>query len=72
MTRVGSSIVYLYLLTCQVPLTEMHYKEKWFHGKLTNGRIDAERLLANYHGENGAFLVRESPTFTGDYSLSFV
>ena len=50
----------------------MHYKEKWFHGKLTNGRNDAERLLANYCGENGAFLVRESATFTGDYSLSFV
>lgn len=56
----------------EIPSTEMHYREKWFHGKLANGRLDAERLLADYRGENGAFLVRESATFTGDYSLSFV
>jgi phosphatidylinositol phospholipase C gamma-1 len=55
----------------EVPSTEMHLKEKWFHGKLSNGRFDAERLLQDYKGENGAFLVRESTTFTGDYSLSF-
>ena len=45
---------------------------RWFHGKLTGGRIDAERLLVDYRDKNGAFLVRESATFTGDYSLSFV
>ena len=56
----------------QVPSTEMHYKAKWFHGKLASGRLDAERLLQEYRQENGAFLVRESATFTGDYSLSFV
>ncbi len=50
----------------------MHYKAKWFHGKLSSGRLDAERLLQEYRQENGAFLVRESATFTGDYSLSFV
>ncbi|CAI8032851.1 1-phosphatidylinositol 4,5-bisphosphate phosphodiesterase gamma-1, partial [Geodia barretti] len=55
----------------EIPSTEMHLKEKWFHGKLSNGRFDAERLLKDYKGENGAFLVRESTTFTGDYSLSF-
>ena len=55
----------------QVPSTELHLKEKWFHGKLASGRPDAERLLADYQSVNGSFLVRESATFTGDYSLSF-
>ncbi len=55
----------------QVPSTELHLKEKWFHGKLANGRPDAERLLADYQNVDGSFLVRESATFTGDYSLSF-
>lgn len=61
-----------YHMTLQVPSTELHYKAKWFHGKLASGRLDAEKLLLEYRGENGAFLVRESATFTGDYSLSFV
>ncbi|XP_064393377.1 1-phosphatidylinositol 4,5-bisphosphate phosphodiesterase gamma-1-like [Halichondria panicea] len=55
----------------EVPSTELHLKEKWFHGKLASGRPDAERLLADYQSVNGSFLVRESATFTGDYSLSF-
>ena len=56
----------------QIPSTELHLKEKWFHGKLTQGRPDAERLLNDYQTVNGSFLVRESATFTGDFSLSFV
>ena len=43
----------------------------WFHGKLSAGRDDAERLLVDYRQVDGAFLVRESATFAGDYSLSF-
>uniref|UniRef100_A0AAX7SZP6 Phosphoinositide phospholipase C n=1 Tax=Astatotilapia calliptera TaxID=8154 RepID=A0AAX7SZP6_ASTCA len=52
--------------------------DKWFHGKLgagRDGRQIAERLLSEYCLETGApdgsFLVRESETFVGDYTLSF-
>lgn len=50
---------------------EMHFSEEWFHGKLPGGRLEAERLLKQY-GDlgDGTFLVRESETFVGDYSLS--
>uniref|UniRef100_A0A674JC94 1-phosphatidylinositol 4,5-bisphosphate phosphodiesterase gamma n=1 Tax=Terrapene triunguis TaxID=2587831 RepID=A0A674JC94_9SAUR len=58
--------------------TELHSTEKWFHGKLgagRDGRHIAERLLMEYCIETGApdgsFLVRESETFVGDYTLSF-
>ncbi|XP_017531910.1 1-phosphatidylinositol 4,5-bisphosphate phosphodiesterase gamma-1 isoform X5 [Manis javanica] len=57
---------------------ELHSNEKWFHGKLgagRDGRHIAERLLTEYCVETGApdgsFLVRESETFVGDYTLSF-
>ncbi|XP_067856418.1 1-phosphatidylinositol 4,5-bisphosphate phosphodiesterase gamma-1-like isoform X3 [Heptranchias perlo] len=59
-------------------VTELHVTEKWFHGKLgagRDGRQIAERLLTEYCIEtgapNGSFLVRESETFVGDYTLSF-
>ncbi|XP_055508151.1 1-phosphatidylinositol 4,5-bisphosphate phosphodiesterase gamma-1 [Leucoraja erinacea] len=58
--------------------TDLHVTEKWFHGKLgagRDGRQIAERLLTEYCIEtaapNGSFLVRESETFVGDYTLSF-
>ncbi|KAM6454508.1 1-phosphatidylinositol 4,5-bisphosphate phosphodiesterase gamma-1 isoform 2-T2 [Liasis olivaceus] len=58
--------------------TELHSTEKWFHGKLgagRDGRHIAERLLTEYCVDTGApdgsFLVRESETFVGDYTLSF-
>nr|XP_005986803.1 PREDICTED: 1-phosphatidylinositol 4,5-bisphosphate phosphodiesterase gamma-1 isoform X2 [Latimeria chalumnae] len=58
--------------------TDLHVTEKWFHGKLgagRDGRHIAERLLSEYCIETGApdgsFLVRESETFVGDYTLSF-
>ena len=63
--------------------TELHYGEAWFHGLLTdgspkpNGRIIAERLLRDHMRENtdqdpdGLFLVRDSTTFSGEFSLSF-
>ncbi|XP_076132551.1 1-phosphatidylinositol 4,5-bisphosphate phosphodiesterase gamma-1 isoform X2 [Alosa pseudoharengus] len=57
---------------------DQHVTEKWFHGKLgagRDGRQIAERLLSEYCVETGApdgsFLVRESETFVGDYTLSF-
>ncbi|XP_066572245.1 1-phosphatidylinositol 4,5-bisphosphate phosphodiesterase gamma-1 [Amia ocellicauda] len=58
--------------------TELHSSERWFHGKLGGGRDGrqvAEKLLQEYCGEGGGkegtFLVRESETFVGDYTLSF-
>ena len=58
----------------QPPLAndELHYSEKWFHGKLPGGRTRAEELLKEYsHLGDGTFLVRDSDTFVGDFSLSF-
>jgi len=50
----------------------MHFSEKWFHGKRVGSRELAEQLLHDYsHLGDGTFLVRESYTFVGDYSLSF-
>ncbi|XP_069674413.1 1-phosphatidylinositol 4,5-bisphosphate phosphodiesterase gamma-1 isoform X2 [Periplaneta americana] len=55
-----------------VPNDELHFSEKWFHGKLPGGRAEAENLLKLFSAlGDGTFLVRESETFVGDYSLSF-
>jgi phosphatidylinositol phospholipase C gamma-1 len=55
-----------------VPNEELHFSEKWFHGKLDNGREEAEQLLKTYsHLGDGTFLVRASVTFVGEYCLSF-
>lgn len=55
-----------------VPNDELHFSENWFHGKLARGRAEAEELLQQHsHLGDGTFLVRESETFVGDYSLSF-
>ncbi|KAL4234228.1 phospholipase C [Mactra antiquata] len=54
------------------PEEELHYSEKWFHGRLSEGRQEAENKLKEYaHLGNGTFLVRDSDTFVGDFSLSF-
>ncbi|CAB3376592.1 Hypothetical predicted protein [Cloeon dipterum] len=51
---------------------ELHFSEKWFHGRLPDGRREAEELLKTYsHLGDGTFLVRNSHIFVGDYSLSF-
>ncbi|XP_059470095.1 1-phosphatidylinositol 4,5-bisphosphate phosphodiesterase gamma-1 [Neocloeon triangulifer] len=51
---------------------ELHFSEKWFHGRLADGRKEAEDLLKTYsHLGDGTFLVRNSHIFVGDYSLSF-
>uniref|UniRef100_A0A915D160 Phosphoinositide phospholipase C n=1 Tax=Ditylenchus dipsaci TaxID=166011 RepID=A0A915D160_9BILA len=50
---------------------EMHVTEEWFHGKL--GRDAAKsRLLEHKEKGNGVFLVRESTTFIGDFTLTFL
>lgn len=55
-----------------VPNEELHFGEKWFHGRLPNGREEAEQLLKTYsHLGDGTFLVRSSVTFVGEYCLSF-
>ncbi|KAG8180062.1 hypothetical protein JTE90_016189 [Oedothorax gibbosus] len=55
-----------------VPSEELHVYEKWFHGQLQGGRTQAEKLLQQYAFlGDGAFLVRRSDTYVGDYSLSF-
>lgn len=54
------------------PIDELHFSEKWFHGRLEGGRKRAEELLQQYsYLGDGTFLVRESDTFVGDFSLSF-
>ena len=55
-----------------VPNDELHFSERWFHGKLPGRRAEAETLLRKYsYLGDGTFLVRESETFVGDYTLSF-
>lgn len=55
---------------------ELHYAEPWFHGKIEAvenkdaRKISEERLMA-YKKTDGTFLVRESNTFRGDYSITF-
>uniref|UniRef100_A0A8B9KDV3 Phosphoinositide phospholipase C n=1 Tax=Astyanax mexicanus TaxID=7994 RepID=A0A8B9KDV3_ASTMX len=55
--------------------TELHQSEPWFHGKLSEGRQTAERLLQEFcaesGGKDGTFLVRDSDTFRTDCTLSF-
>lgn len=52
---------------------ELHFGENWFHGKLEGGRAEAERMLTSHrHMGDGVFLIRESSTFVGDFSLSFL
>ncbi|XP_076803953.1 proto-oncogene tyrosine-protein kinase Src-like isoform X3 [Clavelina lepadiformis] len=44
--------------------------EEWFFGKI--GRKDSERLLMNQENQRGTFLVRESETAQGTFSLSIL
>ncbi|GCB72893.1 hypothetical protein scyTo_0006523 [Scyliorhinus torazame] len=60
----------------EINSTDRHFNEKWFHGKMgRDGRQRAERLLQEFcmetMGRDGTFLVRESDTFPGDFTLSF-
>uniref|UniRef100_A0A672PCB3 Phosphoinositide phospholipase C n=1 Tax=Sinocyclocheilus grahami TaxID=75366 RepID=A0A672PCB3_SINGR len=55
--------------------TELHQSEPWFHGRMSEGRQTAERLLQEYcadsGGVDGTFLVRASGTYVNDCTLSF-
>ncbi|XP_074646958.1 1-phosphatidylinositol 4,5-bisphosphate phosphodiesterase gamma-1-like isoform X2 [Tubulanus polymorphus] len=55
-----------------VPNEELHLRMPWFFGKLAGRRREAEELLQQYsYLGDGTFLVRDSETFVGDFSLSF-
>uniref|UniRef100_A0A6Q2WRI6 Phosphoinositide phospholipase C n=1 Tax=Esox lucius TaxID=8010 RepID=A0A6Q2WRI6_ESOLU len=55
--------------------SDLHTSEPWFHGRMSEGRQTAERLLQEFcaesGGRDGTFLVRESDTFVTDFTLSF-
>uniref|UniRef100_A0A4W6EY23 1-phosphatidylinositol 4,5-bisphosphate phosphodiesterase gamma n=1 Tax=Lates calcarifer TaxID=8187 RepID=A0A4W6EY23_LATCA len=55
--------------------TDLHCSEPWFHGRMKEGRLMAERLIHDYctetRGRDGTFLVRESDTYVTDFTLSF-
>lgn len=44
------------------------YKEGWYHGRIS--RQEAEGLLQRDGGTDGAFLLRDSLSVTGEYVLS--
>lgn len=78
LTKFHDSLVFILVNVQASNGMDQHVTEKWFHGKLgagRDGRQIAERLLSEYCMETGApdgsFLVRESETFVGDYTLSF-
>nr|XP_039265386.1 1-phosphatidylinositol 4,5-bisphosphate phosphodiesterase gamma-1-like isoform X1 [Styela clava] len=50
-------------------ISELHYSENWYHG--SKDRSSIERLLREYAGPDGSFVVRDSSTFIGNYTLSF-
>uniref|UniRef100_A0A672PCA8 Phosphoinositide phospholipase C n=1 Tax=Sinocyclocheilus grahami TaxID=75366 RepID=A0A672PCA8_SINGR len=54
---------------------KLHQSEPWFHGRMSEGRQTAERLLQEYcadsGGVDGTFLVRASGTYVNDCTLSF-
>ncbi|XP_056335007.1 1-phosphatidylinositol 4,5-bisphosphate phosphodiesterase gamma-2 isoform X2 [Danio aesculapii] len=54
--------------------SELHLSAPWFHGRLAEGRIAAEKLLRHYckgtDGNDETFLVRESDHFIRNYIIS--
>ncbi|KAK0395934.1 hypothetical protein QR680_001496 [Steinernema hermaphroditum] len=51
---------------------DVHVTEEWFHGKTDRNKAKERLLQSCPEKEDGTFLVRESSTFIGDYSLSFI
>ncbi|CAG7733191.1 unnamed protein product, partial [Allacma fusca] len=47
---------------------ELHFNQKWFHGKVIGGRVVTEERVVNFNIEGG-FLVRESETLPGSYVI---
>uniref|UniRef100_A0AAX7VVP0 Phosphoinositide phospholipase C n=1 Tax=Astatotilapia calliptera TaxID=8154 RepID=A0AAX7VVP0_ASTCA len=76
-TNFGITTSYVFVIGQECNNNEQHCAERWFHGKLGGGRDGrqvAEKLLQEYcegGAKDGTFLVRESETFVGDYTLSF-
>ncbi|KAK9958816.1 hypothetical protein ABG768_010916 [Culter alburnus] len=54
--------------------SDLHLSEPWFHGRMAEGRITAEKLLHDFckgrDGKDVTFLVRESDKFIRNYSIS--
>ncbi|XP_076590180.1 1-phosphatidylinositol 4,5-bisphosphate phosphodiesterase gamma-2 isoform X2 [Chaetodon auriga] len=52
---------------------DLHCSESWFHGRMKEGRLMAERLIPDYcaetGGRDGTFLVRDSDTHATDCTL---
>lgn len=65
--------MYVCLLSSQCQ--DQHFTEPWFHGRMNEGRLMAERLIQDFcaesGGRDGTFLVRESDRFVKDFTLSF-
>ena len=38
---------------------ELHFSEKWFHGRLANGREEAEKLLRSYSHLGNVFFLQK-------------
>lgn len=52
---------------------ELHFSEIWFHGHLDGGKDKSKELLEEYGPKlgDGTFLVRNSESLIGDFSISF-
>ena len=59
-------LVHIVSLSCCAEIILPILPHSWFHGKIS--REQAEALLAPYYPE-GLFLLRESTSFPGDYTL---
>jgi len=68
----GRGARYLCFALQDIPLTDRHHYEPWFHGRLPGGRDLADSLLQqNSWRGDATFLVRESDAFPGQHTLSF-
>ena len=64
-------LLHTYVYFQNISSEELHFSEDWFHGKLERDSA-RDRLMELDPMEDGTFLVRDSTTFVGDFSLSFV
>ncbi len=55
----------------QMNAEDLHFSKKWFHGKVAGGLRAAEDRVKKF-GVEGSFLVRQSDTFPGEFSLCFL
>lgn len=52
-------------------IEELHFSKKWFHGKIPGGLKAAEERVKKF-GVEGGFLVRQSDTYAGEYTICFL